>query len=260
MASSKFLITNGDKFGLLVALESNNGRGKIACQCECGGVKTCEVHALASGRQTSCGCRSRKPLNIAGVRSGKLVAVEPTDERQHSNIMWRCECDCGNNNFLAAAVEIANGARVCCGCQTNEMRMASCAATQANNQQPFHELAVQLIFRTYVKDAKKRDIEFNLSLAEFVSFLERHCMYCGVEPSNIQKVKRQHDNGELMYSGIDRIDSLRGYVADNCVPCCIVCNRAKRNMSHEAFVRWLKRVALNFDEGKLNGLVGITQH
>ena len=65
------------------------------------------------------------------------------------------------------------------------------------------------------------------------------CHYCGAEPGNVPKPS---GNGELVYSGIDRVDSTVGYEADNCVPCCIQCNMAKGRMTEEEFLDWVRRV------------------
>lgn len=44
------------------------------------------------------------------------------------------------------------------------------------------------------------------------------------------------------YNGLDRVDPSRGYATDNVVPACIVCNRAKADMSREEFHAWVGRV------------------
>jgi 5-methylcytosine-specific restriction endonuclease McrA len=46
---------------------------------------------------------------------------------------------------------------------------------------------------------------------------------------------------EYTYSGIDRLDNAIGYEPPNCVPCCDICNLAKRDMSYGAFVAWMRR-------------------
>jgi hypothetical protein len=44
---------------------------------------------------------------------------------------------------------------------------------------------------------------------------------------------------DFRYNGIDRIHNDIGYVEYNCVPCCIICNRAKNSMPYEDFVDWI---------------------
>lgn len=55
------------------------------------------------------------------------------------------------------------------------------------------------------------------------------CHYCGFK-------------GEINEMGIDRKDSLLGYVPRNCLPCCITCNFAKRNLPYDTFLDWVKRL------------------
>lgn len=45
-------------------------------------------------------------------------------------------------------------------------------------------------------------------------------------------------------SGIDRIDSSKGYITGNVLSCCWMCNRAKSNTSYDAFMAWIQRIAL----------------
>lgn len=35
------------------------------------------------------------PLMLAGVRHGRLTAIEPTGETTRQGRIWRCRCDCG---------------------------------------------------------------------------------------------------------------------------------------------------------------------
>lgn len=38
----------------------------------------------------------RPPVNIQGKRYGSLVALYPTNRRENTSLVWRCQCDCGN--------------------------------------------------------------------------------------------------------------------------------------------------------------------
>jgi len=42
-----------------------------------------------------------------------------------------------------------------------------------------------------------------------------------------------------IYNGIDRLDSSKGHVIDNVVPCCKWCNYAKRERSYKDFLDWV---------------------
>jgi hypothetical protein len=64
--------------------------------------------------------------------------------------------------------------------------------------------------------AKHRGIAFDLSRSEYEEIIAGGvCEYCGF--------------GLPKMGGVDRKDNSLGYIRDNCVPCCMVCNQAKSN-------------------------------
>ena len=73
-----------------------------------------------------------------------------------------------------------------------------------------------------------------------------NCHYCGVEPEKISQSSNKNKpyNGDYIYNGIDRIDNNKGYTMDNVVPCCEICNNAKKNLSKVKFISWLDRICV----------------
>ncbi len=56
-----------------------------------------------------------------------------------------------------------------------------------------------------------------------------------------------------IYSGVDRVDSTKGYTVDNCESCCKTCNVAKANYSKKFFVEWVMRIHKNMvEKGVIN--------
>lgn len=54
--------------------------------------------------------------DITGLRSGKLVAIKPTDKRSsNQGIIWLCQCDCGNISYVPARKIISKSIQSC-GC------------------------------------------------------------------------------------------------------------------------------------------------
>ena len=74
---------------------------------------------------------------------------------------------------------------------------------------------------SYVRSAKKRNIDWNISKDEFESYWGKNCHYCGEKIDGI---------------GIDRIDSNIGYVTSNIVPCCYQCNIIKMDYTYDEFI------------------------
>ena len=68
-------------------------------------------------------CAALKGLNtievpyykdIAGRRFGKLIAIQPTEKRLKTSVVWECKCDCGRTCFKASSYLI-NGDTSSCG-------------------------------------------------------------------------------------------------------------------------------------------------
>ena len=75
------------------------------------------------------------------------------------------------------------------------------------------------------KDAKKRGLDFKLTLEDFHDFYKTPCHYCGDDIGSVH---------------LDRKDSSKGYVIDNVVSCCHRCNIHKSVKSYEEFLKVLE--------------------
>ena len=72
------------------------------------------------------------------------------------------------------------------------------------------------------RGAVVRKIQFFLTKEQFMTLWQKDCHYCGEKIDEI---------------GIDRIDNSKGYSIENCVPCCIDCNKMKMTKTVEQFLR-----------------------
>ena len=78
---------------------------------------------------------------------------------------------------------------------------------------------------------------------QFKEITQKNCKYCGIVPNQIIKQKiANKKTEEYTYNGVDRVDSAVGYTLTNCVPCCKMCNGAKRDYCEEDFLRWVRRL------------------
>ncbi len=113
---------------------------------------------------------------------------------------------------------------------------------QESNRQREWQLRnpVQSMYRAYTSRSKRKRNAFELSYEQFEKLLLGDCFYCGIEPSSIYK-NRGYNKG-IVYNGIDRIDSSKGYIKENVVPCCWQCNCAKQSFSVDEFYEWVKRI------------------
>lgn len=166
-----------------------------------------------------------KIKDIEGNRYGKLIVVEYTGNTKQQSSVWLCKCDCGKETF-AQAHQLKRGYKKSCGCLKNKLS--------------YGESSRNAVFRRYKIQAKKRELDFQLTLGEFLNLTKKVCAYCGDAPSQIYK--RDNGHGEFVYNGIDRINSNKGYVKKNCVTSCGRCNIMKNNLTQKEFYSHIEKI------------------
>lgn len=169
----------------------------------------------------------------SGDKFGKLVVIKQngihkkpcgTTERK-----WLCKCECGN--FITVlGHNLKTGNTKSCGCLPKQM-----------NRLPDNKGVINHIILQYKRHARDRGISWNLSYEKVRSIIQKPCFYCGAEKSDHTVTKNCKEGYD--HNGIDRVDSSKGYSAENVVPCCKICNRGKANMSKEDFIELACRIA-----------------
>jgi hypothetical protein len=91
--------------------------------------------------------------------------------------------------------------------------------------------APEQAFKRYQRAAKRRNLSFSLTLAEFEQLTQAACVFCGETPS----------------LGIDRRDSRLGYYLQNSQSCCGSplggCNKLKSDLPEMIFLRQVLKIA-----------------
>jgi hypothetical protein len=78
---------------------------------------------------------------------------------------------------------------------------------------------------------------------DFLRLTQKPCYYCGISPSvKDAKYGNKVASKDIIFNGIDRKDSSKGYTLDNCVSACTSCNYGKHQKSSEEFYNWIQRV------------------
>lgn len=165
--------------------------------------------------------------NIVGLRSGKLVAQFPVGEDNHRNKIWRCFCDCGGTKDVRSGFLIRQKVKTC-GCSGKH-----------STKLPPGEASFNELFGRYKKQAQDRGHSFELTKEQFREHTVSLCFYCGSLPTN--RVTNSKDN-HYFYNGVDRKDNSVGYTKTNTVPCCTICNRAKRDLPYGEFCSWIENL------------------
>ncbi len=151
---------------------------------------------------------------MVGQKFNKLTAVNKSSRKSTSgNYYWWFKCDCGGitESLPQNVVKIKNAVKSC-GCLLK---------SRHHGKSWLHKMIYD-----YKKHAKKLDVKYELTENEFEMFVNNCCYYCGKAPRN----------------GIDRVNPTMGYVLNNCVSCCKICNYMKRNLTKEQFLNHIHKV------------------
>jgi hypothetical protein len=125
----------------------------------------------------------------------------------HSVVAFRNHC---------AAITLYHTEKIC-----SESRLVWCG----KNKTPY------VTYKKHSADA--RSLAFELSEDEYYKLRLSPCYLCG------------HMASQDAQNGIDRIDSSVGYVAGNCAPCCVYCNRMKNAYSLLEFLEKCGRIRVH---------------
>jgi hypothetical protein len=155
-----------------------------------------------------------------------------------SHVNWLCLCQCGRE-FTSTVKNLIRGKVACgqCGISYGGLK------GRYKNNDPTLAL-YKSKYRAYKNGAKNRELDFFLIEEEAYQLFKSNCFYCNIEPclSLFPFTKHDSERPVVYANGIDRIDSNRGYVVDNVVPCCHICNRAKSDMNQQEFLKWIQEL------------------
>lgn len=150
---------------------------------------------------------------------------------QRGRKFFFCKCICGNTKIIQGSL-ITSGNTKSCGCRVQ--RAANLRRLPNNGG------VINQIILGYKRHAERRGFKWELNYSDVVDIIKKPCFYCGQKKSNIKVTKNCKDG--FKYNGIDRTDSTFGYIKNNCVPCCNICNKAKMAMTKTVFLEWIKKV------------------
>lgn len=237
------IIDIGSKFERLTVIEeSRNEQGHryYICVCDCGNKKEIRSDHLIKKETRSCGCLVKefgksRIENLSGKVFGRLTVIELDESQKKDRTSWICKCNCGNTLSIIAK-DLVNGHTKSCGCLPLD-----------NKRLEKGESAFNDLYSSYMRGALKRNLSFELSREEFREMTKKNCFYCGKEPAQLRR-REGRVYGEYVYNGIDRIDNNKGYILENCVPCCGKCNQAKSKSNKKDFIEWIKKVFNNLNK------------
>jgi len=139
------------------------------------------------------------------------------------------------DNFVGTLNDIT---KTCITCRSDNKLQDSRRDKEHRNATVRNNIRPQ--YSAYIKGAKERNLEFNITFEQYEILVKNHCYYCNA----IQ---------ERGFNGIDRKASHIGYLIENCVSCCQMCNYMKGPLSVTVFINRIEHILTqqNLINGKL---------
>lgn len=170
--------------------------------------------------------------SLVGKKFGKLLIIDEFKDR-HGRYRVKCKCDCGNEKVTCKYHAKRGGIKSC-----------GCLGTGRKPLAP-GKSSYTAIYNEYKWHAKNRGYSFKLTKDQFIKIGSSDCHYCGALAGKVTRQSFVRLNGDIRFNGVDRKNNSKGYILENCVPCCSICNKAKGTMSYRKFKIWIKKL-VNF--------------
>jgi len=178
------------------------------------------------------------PVKIGDIFGFLTVVGESSIKTPRGARQVMCECRCGTVKSIIAG-NLQSKSTTSCGCQRPKRKQEGLASWNKS-------------FHIYKKAAKNRNLEFSISFEQFFTLASSNCFYCGDTPKDYNsyyrpngKINEKSSNGVsldwvekswIKKNGIDRVNSDKGYLIDNCVSCCGLCNKMKQDIDVTLFI------------------------
>lgn len=168
-----------------------------------------------------------------GIKKGSKIVIDIYDLPTFSQVKIKYKCDdCGSEKESNAQTIFSrknsqynkSGETICSRCANSRMSGKNSGAYKHGS----------IRYPEYRNNARRRGIEFLLTVNEFNYLVSMQCHYCG--GNSVDNNEKSRGNG------IDRKNSKVGYILQNCVPCCSTCNFVKNQMPYEKFIKYIKNL------------------
>ena len=147
-----------------------------------------------------------KFIDLTGQKFGRLTVLSRTDNNKHRQVMWLCQCKCGNF-IVVRGYRLKDGHTKSCGCLHKEQAIINVSKHHS------HKLSNTRLYQTW-QNIKKRCL--NYKDKNYKNYGGRGIEICNewLKPESF--LKWALNNGYRDNLTIDRIDNNKGYTPNNC--------------------------------------------
>jgi hypothetical protein len=124
-------------------------------------------------------------------------------------------------------------------CKTCKIKNSSEDGLKNRN---LEQVCANIMFDRFNKRYEKKGLICNIKGNELLDLIKSDCHYCGEPPSNKMNYIQKYFSYQFHYNGLDRINSKKGYIIGNVVPCCKKCNLAKSDLSYTDFINHISKI------------------
>jgi len=131
-----------------------------------------------------------------------------------------------------------NSSKICPSCRETQKKAEAKRPPRIRNYQAESKRNLEGSWKTFIsKSIEKREKECSMTKEQYLELIQKPCCYCNY-----------YNEDEI--NGIDRLDNTKGYLLENCIPCCKHCNRMK-HILHPVFFMGKAKLITQFQETNL---------
>jgi len=131
-----------------------------------------------------------------------------------------------------------NDSKLCPSCRETQQKAEARRPPRIRNYRAEAKRNLENVWKSFLsKSVEKREKECTLTKEQYFELIQKSCSYCNY-----------YNEEEI--NGIDRIDNAKGYILENCIPCCKDCNRMK-HILHPVFFIKKSKIITKFQETNL---------